>query len=51
VVGWVWLLPGLAHAAAFCLMVDAGCGLLATATAGAVANYLMIRRILCRSDA
>jgi len=51
VVGWAWLLPGLAHAAAFCLMVDAGCGLLATATAGAVANYLMIRRILCRSDA
>jgi hypothetical protein len=51
VIGWAWLLPGLAHAAAFCLMVEAGCGLLATATAGATANYLMIRRILCRSDA
>lgn len=51
VVGWAWLPPGLAHAAAFCLMVDAGFGLLATATAGAVANYLMIRRILCRSEA
>lgn len=51
VVGWAWLPLGLAHATGFCLMVEAGFGLLATATAGAVANYLMIRRILCRSEA
>lgn len=51
VIGWAWLPLGLAHAAAFCLMVGGGFGLLATATAGAIANYLMIRRLLCRSDA
>lgn len=51
VIGWAWLPLGLAHATAFCLMVAGGFGLLATATAGAVANYLMIRRLLCRSDA
>jgi membrane protease YdiL (CAAX protease family) len=51
VVGWAWLPLGLAHAAGFCLMVEAGFGLLATATASAVANYLMIPRILCRSEA
>jgi hypothetical protein len=49
VVGWRWLPLGLAHATAFVLMVDAGFGLLATATAGAVANYLMIRSLSCRS--
>lgn len=48
-VGWRWLPLGLAHATAFVLMVDAGFGLLATATAGAVANYLMIRSLPCRS--
>jgi len=51
VVGWAWLPLGLAHATGFCLMVELGFGLLATATAGAVANYLMIRRMLCRSEA
>lgn len=43
--------PGLACAATFGLMLGAGFGRLATAAEDAAADFLMIRRLLCRFDA
>ena len=44
--GWRWMPLAALHAAALGSMMLAGCGLLATTTANAVMNYLILRRML-----